>query len=351
MLRTVPALGSTRRTREGCAPTCPPPELAPTQSAPSPAATSVGVLPVAIGAHGQRGRLDAGDRLIVRVEGPDGLLADGDARRRLAHGNDIRDLAAFRVDRRERVSGHGTSGSPSSSPEEATTIAATEARTAAAAAAMSAGRRQAPPVGRRLLGGASARRRPCRGRERRVLREHSLLETLELRARLHPELLDQLAPEVAVDVERLLLAPRPVEGEHELRARALAKRMVPARTPAGLRSRRRAAPARARPRTGPPSRSRGAPRAVPPRRARRDRRASSSKRLAAPQCERRTQVLQRVLGSPVGAAPVGRRPPERSASRASTASSGSRSRYPPAAVSSASASTPASRRVDRRREI
>jgi hypothetical protein len=55
-----------------------------------------------------------------------------------------------------------------------------------------------------------------RGLELGVLREDRRLQVPQRAARLDPELLDQRAPGVAVDLERLSLATRPVEGEHQL---------------------------------------------------------------------------------------------------------------------------------------
>ena len=63
----------------------------------------------------------------------------------------------------------------------------------------------------------SARPRRCEV-ESRVLSEDRLLELLEGRARLDPELVDEQPPGLAVDLERLGLATGAVEREHELRA-------------------------------------------------------------------------------------------------------------------------------------
>ncbi len=59
-----------------------------------------------------------------------------------------------------------------------------------------------------------------------ALGQDCLLEALERRAGLKRESLDQAAPAVAVDLERLGLAITAIEREHELAARALAQRML-----------------------------------------------------------------------------------------------------------------------------
>ena len=71
-------------------------------------------------------------------------------------------------------------------------------------------------------------RRPLvggRARERGIVLEDRALEPVELLARLDAELVDQQPPPVAVDLQRLRLPPRAVEGEHELSAQALAQRV------------------------------------------------------------------------------------------------------------------------------
>jgi hypothetical protein len=55
--------------------------------------------------------------------------------------------------------------------------------------------------------------------------EHGLLERLQRRARLDPEVLDESDPRLAIGVERLLLSPAAVEREHLLLAETLAIRM------------------------------------------------------------------------------------------------------------------------------
>src|SRR3954466_13640000 len=65
-------------------------------------------------------------------------------------------------------------------------------------------------------GGASAGSRLDRaGVERRVLPQDCLLELLQLSARLDAQLLDERHPRIAVRLERLCLATRPVEREHQ----------------------------------------------------------------------------------------------------------------------------------------
>ncbi len=63
--------------------------------------------------------------------------------------------------------------------------------------------------------------------ERRVLREDGALELLERSPRLDAELLDERLARPPVDVERLGLSTAAVEREHELRADALAERVIP----------------------------------------------------------------------------------------------------------------------------
>jgi hypothetical protein len=52
------------------------------------------------------------------------------------------------------------------------------------------------------------------------------MEVLQLGTRLEPEFVDELFPRLLVRLERLCLSPRSVEGEHELTARPLAKRLL-----------------------------------------------------------------------------------------------------------------------------
>ena len=61
--------------------------------------------------------------------------------------------------------------------------------------------------------------------EGRILPEDALLEVTELTARLDPQLFHQRAARVGVGVERLRLPARPVERQHQLRAKALPQRV------------------------------------------------------------------------------------------------------------------------------
>lgn len=62
--------------------------------------------------------------------------------------------------------------------------------------------------------------------ERRVLLEDRLLELLERPPGLETELFHQRAPRVLIGLQRLRLASTPVEGQHQLPARALAQRVA-----------------------------------------------------------------------------------------------------------------------------
>ena len=56
--------------------------------------------------------------------------------------------------------------------------------------------------------------------------EDAPLELLQLASRLDPEPFDELRARLSVERERLALAPAAVKGEHQLRARALAERLL-----------------------------------------------------------------------------------------------------------------------------
>jgi hypothetical protein len=58
------------------------------------------------------------------------------------------------------------------------------------------------------------------------VRQDVLLEALKLRAGLETELLHEVAASISVCVERVRLAPRAVEGKHQLRPEALTERMT-----------------------------------------------------------------------------------------------------------------------------
>ena len=111
------------------------------------------------------------------------------------------------------------SGSDASSP------AAKIAATAAASRIAPPAAIRTPPRLRPSRAGPSARRRTRRV-DRRVLPEDRLLEGLELAARLEPELVGERTTRVLVARERIRLAARAVEGEHELGAQPLARGML-----------------------------------------------------------------------------------------------------------------------------
>ena len=73
------------------------------------------------------------------------------------------------------------------------------------------------------------RRQIARGRrgfERRVLVEHRAVQTLELWTGLDAGLVDEHAAGVAVDHERLGLAPAAIEREHQVGGEPLTRRML-----------------------------------------------------------------------------------------------------------------------------
>ena len=166
-----------------------------------------------------RALVHTGDRLVVGVEHPGRALPDCDARRRPAHVD--RGLHADRSPRR-------------------------------AARASWRAARAPPPVHRRRRGRRPRRRRPARprraprrgvgagraarggrsaaaglwSRERRVLLEDALVQRPQRLARLDPELVDEQPPPGGERLERLRLAARAVQREHQLAAQALAQRML-----------------------------------------------------------------------------------------------------------------------------
>ena len=73
--------------------------------------------------------------------------------------------------------------------------------------------------------GAHGRRRR-RQLEGGILAQDPPLQLLQRLSRLDTELVDERAPRVLVDVERLRLAPRPVERQHQLGAQSLAQRVL-----------------------------------------------------------------------------------------------------------------------------
>jgi hypothetical protein len=156
-------------------------------------------------------RVHLGDRLAVGVEDPRAAVGGGNGRGRALErrgrgalpvsgdaqqpvGDGRRDLPriAARADRdhdRGRDDDRGPSGHEP-------------------AAAMTAVRRRAPPA------------------ERRVLAHDRLVEGAQPLPRFDPELLGQRAPARLVDVERLRLATRAIQREHQLPACALAQRLA-----------------------------------------------------------------------------------------------------------------------------
>jgi hypothetical protein len=62
--------------------------------------------------------------------------------------------------------------------------------------------------------------------ERGILREDRMLEALKPLPGLEPEFLREQAPPLLIDVESLCLAPRAVEGKHQLSSQSLAKRVL-----------------------------------------------------------------------------------------------------------------------------
>ena len=77
-------------------------------------------------------------------------------------------------------------------------------------------------------GGQGGGRRAARllGRQLRVVREDRLLEPPQLRPRLDPELVDEQPAPLAHHLERLRLPAAAVEREHQVRAHALAQRVL-----------------------------------------------------------------------------------------------------------------------------
>ena len=65
-----------------------------------------------------------------------------------------------------------------------------------------------------------------RHRQCRVVAQDRGLELLEHRARFHPQLLDQLLPSFAVDVQRLDLPTGPVQRQHQACTQPLSQRML-----------------------------------------------------------------------------------------------------------------------------
>ena len=74
--------------------------------------------------------------------------------------------------------------------------------------------------------GRNRRRALELGIERRILEQNRLLEPLEGRARLEPDLVTQVGAGCLVGIECLGLPPGAVEGDHQLHAQGLAERMA-----------------------------------------------------------------------------------------------------------------------------
>ena len=153
-------------------------------------------------------------------------------------------------------------------------------------------RRRSRVFGGAAAGAAGAGHRGRRKIELGILGEHQPLQPPQLLAGLEPELLGEEAARVAVDGERVGLAPGAVEGEHEVGARALAERLgrhqlLQLGDQLGVPAERRAPPrcdARARPAA---ARRGGRPRCAP------GPRTQPLQRLAAPQRQRARQRRRR----------------------------------------------------------
>ena len=116
----------------------------------------------------------------------------------------------------------------------------------------------------RLVGGRGQRgREPSAGtfgRQLRIVREDHALQPPQLRPRLDPELVHQQPAARAHRLERLRLPAGPIQRQHQLRAQALAQRVLgDQRRPA-----HRPGPRRARMPGRPPSAPRSPPPAAPP---------------------------------------------------------------------------------------
>ena len=131
--------------------------------------------------------------------------------------------------------------------------------------------------------GARGLRHP-RSLQRGVVGQDCALELLELRAWLEPELLDQGRAGISVDVQRVRLTSRAVQGEHQLATQALAERVRAPRAPVAPPPAPPPARPEGPPRSGPRSSRRAAPSAAPPPPARTARRRSptAARRATAP---------------------------------------------------------------------
>ena len=195
-----------------------------------------------------------------------------------------------------------TPGSPASSTMRCVRVATTSRQLFARRSSTSLRPISRVPAEARDERGDRCSRERWRGRRRRVERarlpEDLGLQGLQRGPRFEPELVGEALARAQVDVERLGLAPAAVEGDHELRRRALARGMLgrerlelahERRVAAELRGRRRRASRRrsgaarrgAGPRSGrTPCSSR--PRAARRARARAPARARADARAASP---------------------------------------------------------------------
>ncbi len=158
-----------------------------------------------------RPRVDLGDGVVVAVRDPDAVGVRGDVRRPHPGGHGGDHAIGGGVDHRQRVGGdrfralvradrqdrsdRGGEQQPAPEGKEET----------AAPASASSGER--PPPRRALEGG--------------ILGEDRALEPLELRAGLQPELVHQMLAMLAVHLQCLRLASRPVKSQHALAGQAL----------------------------------------------------------------------------------------------------------------------------------
>ena len=170
--------------------------------------------------HGFGLRVDPDERLLVGVRDPDRAFANGDRGGAPADRHGRLDLAGLRVDRRDRVrldrDGVRAAGDPE---HDGGDRAREEDRSRNDGEASPARPSRADS---RWLG---PRRRRRRGQSRIVL-EDPLLEAPQLLARLEAELLGEQGSPSPVDVERLRLAARVVEREHQLGAAPLSQRLL-----------------------------------------------------------------------------------------------------------------------------
>ena len=156
-------------------------------------------------------RVDPSEVVVDGVGNPDVRAVRGDGDRLDARRDRVHQVSGLGVDDRERV-GLREIGIPVATGKDR----GDGGREQKAAAE---GDREGAPSARAKI----RKRAPAgRGGDRRILVEDRPLELLQIRARLEAELSVELAARLAVCLERLGLAARPVEGEHQLRAQPLA---------------------------------------------------------------------------------------------------------------------------------